>query len=175
MKIKKVEIFKFRSIENGSFHIDDILGIVGQNNSGKTAILRALNSFFNPQIEIQHYLSGVNLYSTNRAVPRITLTFINIPNKPVYTPFIINGELKIKQEFNKTRNRLEYSVLNNGVFESTSDIFISTLKEDVQFILIPTDRTSSFYSKKWKCCFERITRFVFFKSYSKKKHFNSKS
>jgi predicted ATP-dependent endonuclease of OLD family len=39
MKIKKIEISKFRSIETGSFDIDDILGIVGQNNSGKTAIL----------------------------------------------------------------------------------------------------------------------------------------
>ena len=169
MKIQKVEIFKFRSIENGSFHIDDILGIVGQNNSGKTAILRALNSFFNPQIEIQHYLSGVNLYSTNRAVPRIILTFINIPNKPVYTPFIINGELKIKQEFNKTRNRLEYSVFNNGAFESASDIFINTLKEDVQFILIPTDRTSSFYSKNGSAVLRELLD-LFFANHTSKRN-----
>ena len=172
MKIQKVEIFKFRSIENGSFHIVDILGIVGQNNSGKTAILRALNSFFNPQIEIQHYLSGVNLYSTNRAVPRIILTFINIPNKPVYTPFIINGELKIKQEFNKTRNRLEYSVFNNGAFESASDIFINTLKEDVQFILIPNDRTSSFYSKNGSAVLRELLD-LFFANHTSKRNTNT--
>ena len=75
MKIKKVEISKFRSIETGSFDIDDILGIVGQNNSGKTAILRALNSFFNPKKELQYFLSGVNLYSTNRAIPKIIISF----------------------------------------------------------------------------------------------------
>lgn len=98
MRIKKVEISKFRSIENGSFHIEDIVAIVGQNNSGKTAVLRALNSFFNPQIELPHYISGVNLYSTKRAVPRITISLINIPNKVTYSAFINNGELKIKQE-----------------------------------------------------------------------------
>jgi len=145
MRIKKVEISKFRSIENGSFHIEDIVAIVGQNNSGKTAVLRALNSFFNPQIELPHYISGVNLYSTKRAVPRITISLINIPNKVAYSAFINNGELKIKQEYNKTRNRLEYSVFNNGNFEGASEGLLNELKKDVQFVLIPTDRTSNFY------------------------------
>ncbi len=147
MKIRQIEISKFRSIENGSFHIEDIVGIVGQNNSGKTAVLRALNSFFNPHLELQYYLNGVNLYSTNRAIPRIKLTFGNIPNNPIYNPFLINGELTVQQEFNKSRLRLDYSVLNNGTYESASEPFLNELKTDVQFILIPTDRTTSFDSK----------------------------
>lgn len=147
MKIKKVEISKFRSIENGDFHIDDIVGIVGQNNSGKTAILRALNSFFNPNIELQHYISGINLYSTNRAVPRITVTFENIPNKKIYKTYISNGLIVIQQEFNKSRNRLDYYVLNASVFEVASEVLMNQLRSDIQFVLIPTDRTSSFYNK----------------------------
>lgn len=148
MKLKKVEISKFRSIETGSFEIDNIIGIVGQNNSGKTAVLRALNSFFNPNLELQHYISGVNLYSTNRAVPRIIVQFDSIPNKPTYTPYLANNCLTIKQEFVKSRNRLEYYILNNGTFEPASDNLIREFNKDVQFILIPTDRTSSIYSKE---------------------------
>ena len=46
MKIYKVEISKFRSIEKGQFYLKNLNAIVGQNNSGKSGIMRALNSFF---------------------------------------------------------------------------------------------------------------------------------
>jgi putative ATP-dependent endonuclease of the OLD family len=161
MKIKKVEISKFRSIETGSFDIDDILGIVGQNNSGKTAILRALNSFFNPNKELQYFLSGVNLYSTNRAIPRIIISFSNIPNKPIYTPYIANGLIKFKQEYNKNRGRLEYYVFNNGVAEIAQENLIEELNKDVQFVLIPTDRTSEFYQKNGDSVLSELLKLFF--------------
>lgn len=169
MRIQKVDISKFRSIENASFHIEDILAIVGQNNSGKTGVLRALNSFFNPQVELHHYISGVNLYSTNRAVPRITITFTNVPNKVAYTPFLNSSEIKIKQEFNKARNRLEYSVFNNGAFENASDGLINELKKDVQFILIPTDRTSSFYKNNESSILRELLN-LFFTNHTAKRN-----
>lgn len=144
MKIIEVNISKFRSIENGTFKIDDIIGIVGQNNSGKTSLLRALNSFFNPTIELPHFISNANIYSTNRAVSRITITFDNVTAKPDYNPFIVNNKLTVRQEYNKTRRRLEYQVSNNGTFEAATDQFRNTLFSDVQFILIPSDRTANF-------------------------------
>lgn len=143
MKIAQVEISKFRSIENGKFYIEDIVGIVGQNNSGKTAVLRSLNSFFNPDLELQHYLSGANLYSTNRAVPRITITFRNIPNKVIYQNYINNDTIVFKQEFNKTRGRLDYYIKDNGAFIIAPENLINELNTDVQFILIPADRNLS--------------------------------
>jgi predicted ATP-dependent endonuclease of OLD family len=161
MKIKKIEISKFRSIENGSFHIVDIIGIVGQNNSGKTAVLRALNSFFNPSAELQYYLNGTNLYSTNRAVPRITITFDNIPNKPVYNSFTSNGKLIIQQEFNKNRGRLDYYVLKGNDYESASEALINQFRSDIQFVLIPTDRTSSFYNKNENTILKELLRTFF--------------
>ncbi len=138
MKISKVEISKFRSIEYGTFEIDGMVGIVGQNNSGKTAILRALNSFFNPSLELENYLNTTNLYSTNRAVPRITLSFHHIPNKAIYLPFIIHNQIVVKQEYK--RRKFDYYVLNNGAFEAASENFINELLKDIQFILIPTER-----------------------------------
>ena len=47
MKISKIELKKFRSIEKCLIELNDLNAIVGQNNSGKSAIIRALNCFFN--------------------------------------------------------------------------------------------------------------------------------
>lgn len=47
MKLRKININKFRSIERVKLNLNEINAIVGQNNSGKSAIIRALNRFFN--------------------------------------------------------------------------------------------------------------------------------
>lgn len=47
MKIKELHIEKFRAILKCDIEFKDIMAIVGENNSGKTTILRALNAFFN--------------------------------------------------------------------------------------------------------------------------------
>lgn len=45
MKIKELHIEKFRAILKCDIEFKDIMAIVGENNSGKTTILRALNAF----------------------------------------------------------------------------------------------------------------------------------
>lgn len=140
MKINQVYISKFRSIEEGSFQFENIISIVGQNNSGKSAVMRALNSFFNPKIELPHYINGVNLYTSKRTIPRITIEFINVPNKQIYQQYLLNNTLLIRQEFNKSKNRLEYFVLSNGNYQSAPEDLITELHTDVQFVLIPTER-----------------------------------
>jgi len=140
MKITQVNISKFRSIEKGQFQFNDIISIVGQNNAGKSAIMRALNSFFNPEIELPHFLNGANLYTSSRTIPRITIDFKNIPNKPIYQPFIDNNQISIRQEYNKSRGRLEYQIVQYGSFQSASEELILELHSDVQFVLIPTER-----------------------------------
>lgn len=47
VKIKNVLIKNFRSIKKAEFTIDNIAALVGENNSGKTSVLRALNAVFN--------------------------------------------------------------------------------------------------------------------------------
>lgn len=140
MKLNKIEISNFRSIKKGSFVVDKIIGIVGQNNSGKTAVLRALNSFFNPNIELQHFISGVNLYSNNSAVPQIIAKFQNIPDKHIYSQYTADGMLTIKQRFIKSKNKLEYYILKNGKFETAPETLIKEFNRDIQYILIPADR-----------------------------------
>src|SRR5690554_1303669 len=84
MKIKSVKISKFRSIENGVFECRDLHAVIGQNNAGKSSVLRALNSFFNPDDEIDSFKDGTNLYTNLRSVPRITIEFSSVPNTAIY-------------------------------------------------------------------------------------------
>jgi putative ATP-dependent endonuclease of the OLD family len=142
MKISLVEISKFRSVESGNFSFDNITAIVGQNNSGKSTIMRALNSFFNPKEELIHYINETNLYTTKRTIPRITITFNSVPNNSIYSSHIFNGSLTIKQEYNKQKRKLDYYVVKNGTSQMASEELIDKLLVDVQFVLIPTDRNA---------------------------------
>lgn len=54
MKIESVIITNFRSIKNAVIRMHDITAIVGENNAGKTAVLRALNSVMNFKEEEGH-------------------------------------------------------------------------------------------------------------------------
>ena len=47
MKLAEIEIENFRSIKNCRIRFDEIAAIVGENNAGKSALLRAINSVFN--------------------------------------------------------------------------------------------------------------------------------
>jgi len=50
MKISRVEIFNSRSIEHISFKIDNLAILVGENNSGKSNILRAMELFYQDSV-----------------------------------------------------------------------------------------------------------------------------
>lgn len=47
MKLEKILIEKFRAIRHSEIQVGNELALVGQNSSGKSSILRALNAFFN--------------------------------------------------------------------------------------------------------------------------------
>lgn len=52
MKIRSIQIKRFRSILNLKLNLDSlehITTICGANNAGKTNVLRAINLFFNPE------------------------------------------------------------------------------------------------------------------------------
>lgn len=141
MKINKVEISKFRSIEKGEFNLTNLNAIVGQNNSGKSGIMRALNSFFNPNLELRFYNDGTNLFSTSYSVPRIIISFSNISQNSIFTNYLINDVVKIKQEYNKKRKKLDYFVLDvNKKFKVLTEEELKSLHSEIQFVLIPSER-----------------------------------
>jgi predicted ATP-dependent endonuclease of OLD family len=50
MKLRDIEIEKFRTIENLSVSMADMLIMVGENNCGKSNILRALDLFYQDSV-----------------------------------------------------------------------------------------------------------------------------
>lgn len=62
MKIKSISIENFRSIKNATINFNEITALVGENNAGKTAVLRALNSVFNYEYENEFFLNSMHRY-----------------------------------------------------------------------------------------------------------------
>lgn len=52
MKIQKISIKNYRSLKDVEIFMEDILAIVGQNNSGKSNILKALELFFGKNLKL---------------------------------------------------------------------------------------------------------------------------
>lgn len=73
MKLESMEITKFRSIAKSKLSFNEINAIVGENNAGKTAILRALNTFFNFKQEEAKFLDRTHRYAL-RSNTKIVIT-----------------------------------------------------------------------------------------------------
>ena len=79
--------------------MDNVNAIVGENNSGKTAVIRVLNAFFNITEknsfidEKKAFLNDAHLFKP-RANTYITITFKNIPQNKIFNQYkIINAKV----------------------------------------------------------------------------------
>ena len=83
MKLTKIRIDNFRSIKACHLYFDEVTAVIGENNAGKTALLRALNSVFNWEYEQDYFLNNAHQYDV-RTATKIVLTFECIPDKEIY-------------------------------------------------------------------------------------------
>ncbi|MCF0141450.1 MAG: AAA family ATPase [Mogibacterium sp.] len=148
MKLNKVTIQNFRSIKNCTVSLKEVTAIIGENNAGKTALLRALNSLFNWDIEAQYFGDNTHQYAV-RANTKIEVTFEEIPNRPYYEDKIENDSLTLILKYsygNKTRKKsLSYKV--RGQEFLIDDSFITLLKNDIDYVYIPASRSNN--DLKW--------------------------
>ena len=134
IKIKKIEIQRFRSIIFISLEINtnsNFISICGQNNVGKTNVLRAINIFFNP-ITYNPKLDIPNLKNATwggAVHPKITITFFDDASNNTY---IISRDFKdyndsttgllgifnranmSLSEINKLINRIQYFYIESA-------------------------------------------------------------
>ena len=94
MRIDSIDIKKFRSIEKAHIDMRDLTAIVGENNAGKTAILRALNSVFNFEDEKNFFRDGSHRYAPNSNT-YITVVFSDIPDGELKQKYACNDTLKV--------------------------------------------------------------------------------
>jgi len=140
MKLEKISIHSFRSIKDCTFIISDILAIVGQNNSGKSAVLRALNCFFNFEHERTSVKNGLHQYSGN-SLAKIHLTFDDIPNKAIYANKLLPKKKMVVQcTFKIDSKEPSYKFKKGNKWVDVEPDFIDLLGKDIQFVYIPLSR-----------------------------------
>jgi CRISPR-associated exonuclease Cas4 len=99
MKLKQIEIDKFRSIDHISIVIDKLAVLIGENNAGKTNILKALDLFY------QDSVKGINeeyFYFKDQNQPiSISITYDRLAeyekNQKYLKHWTYNDSIKVKK------------------------------------------------------------------------------
>ena len=140
MRISSIQIQKFRSIDNAKLRFEQIIAIVGANNSGKSHVLRALNAFFNYSEEKDSFACHDHMYSS-RSRPKITVCFSDIvPADRIPSDFISNDQLTLRFTYRWDRNNPSYEVIDaNGARAITTEQF-ENLTKRFHFIYVPIVR-----------------------------------
>lgn len=145
MKISKIELKKFRSIEKCLIELNDLNAIVGQNNSGKSAIIRALNCFFNFKDEEVNFIQGKHYYNPS-STPVITLTFIDFDSE--FGEYAENSILQIQQSFKSSSKKAIYKYKRNGSYVNAPDTLLEMINSKISFVYIPPNRSA--VELKWE-------------------------
>lgn len=138
MKVERIELRKFRSIEKCIVYPQDIWCLVGENNSGKSAILRALNSFFNFDEEKKEFLEGSHQY-TQASWPQVWLDFSDVPADSKLSAYTTKGECRVRLRFKPKSEISTYEVRNDG-WEKTDFDIPYDINKFIDYVFIPPIR-----------------------------------
>lgn len=157
MKISHLSVEHFRSIKKCQLRINEVTAIVGENNAGKTALLRALNCIFNWNEEEQSFLDNTHQYA-KRTVTKISVTFEEIPNKEIYQNKRNNDKLILVFSYSYSISRRKKSLycLSESGEIPLDDSFIERLKQDIDYVYIPANRGNSDLIWGNSSVFERV-------------------
>ena len=98
MKLTEIRIDNFRSITECRLHISEVTAVIGENNAGKTALLRALNSVFNWEYEQAYFLNNAHQYAV-RTTTKIVLIFEAIPDREIYANKLLGNKLFLELKY----------------------------------------------------------------------------
>lgn len=140
MRIDKIVVKKFRSIEKAEIWMDKLNAIVGQNNSGKSCLLRALNAFFNFDKEKEFFDNGSHSYSSG-TVSKIQIHFSEVTEEKFPAKYKDNEQVDIEVSFRVGASGCKRSVKYRSGKQWVEDIdVLASLNEHIEFILIPPNR-----------------------------------
>lgn len=141
LRIKEIKIEKFRSIKKASFRMNNITAVVGENNAGKTSVLKAINSVLNYKDEESSFLNQNHRYAP-RNNTHITIVFDEIPNKKLYEDKVNNNTLTIKFSYIYSENKKKYTLIKGRKEENLDDSFMEDLSKDLLYVYIPAGRSN---------------------------------
>lgn len=154
MQVGKIAVENFRALRQTLVELSSLTALVGENNSGKSAILKALSLFFDnaPKVEENDF------YNKNVADPiHITIHFINLTPAEAekYQNNMLDGELVVTRTllFGNPKESGLYSVdamVNPDFAEVRADGLAAKpkrdayrrLKEDERYRDLPNERAA---------------------------------
>lgn len=142
MNICKLKIVKFRGVEECVLDIGKVNALVGENNAGKSSLLKAINAFFNPDDELLTFRKGQHQYSSN-SYPKITVVFENIPAVPDLTSKVFDNTLTIELTYSPKTKNITYKYIKEEAHSLDMSFINDVLKQYVDFVLIPPIRNEN--------------------------------
>lgn len=143
MKIDTVHIKKFRSVEEASIRFGDVSAIVGENNSGKSAIIHALSTVLNyDENETKRYNDGSHSF-TPKSKAVITISFVSIPANRELRQYRHQNRIKIQFSHTKKGKQPNLKYYKNGALHEADLSLLTTLKKYINFVYIPPVRNTS--------------------------------
>lgn len=143
MKISRIIIKKFRSIDKADIWISSINAIVGQNNAGKSCLLRAMNAFFNFEKEELAFSNRTHSFSP-RTISKIEVYFEGFDKSRIQDKYINNSKIIVEVSVTLNASGCNRVVKYKGEAGwVTDDNVLREVKKQVEFILIPPNRDAA--------------------------------
>lgn len=143
MRIESIKLTNFRSIKNCNVKISNITALVGENNSGKSALLRALNSFFNYDEEETDFIKNYHQY-TPKSLPAVEIVFDKAPNNSELHQYVRGEKLTLRMRYNpKTRKSIFSYKGDSQKYSPINENTILELKRHINYVFIPPSRDLS--------------------------------
>lgn len=155
MRIEEVKIKNFRSIKSATFRMNKITAVVGENNAGKTAVLRAINAVLNYMDEEMSFKNKTHQYAV-RSNTYITISFVEVPDKVIYKDKIDTDKLVIKFVYKYSKDKEQYMYVKDGEEKSVDDEFMKNLSKDIKYVYIPAGRTNKDVSWEENSIFKEV-------------------
>lgn len=166
MKLRRIRITKFRSIEYCDIPISDVVAIVGENNSGKSSIIRALNAFFDFRAEKQAFKEKRHQY-TKRSFSRIELVFHEINNDDGLKTLIHKNQITVRLTFNPIINKEIYEY-KKRTYHPLRVRMLNKVKKYTKFVFVPPQRDHSKLELEELTLLRRIIKYSL-KKYTKER------
>jgi putative ATP-dependent endonuclease of the OLD family len=140
MQLRTVTLKHFRSIKDCTINIGDVTALVGENNSGKSSLLRALNLFFNYKKEHDDLITDKHQYSPHSRI-QIILTFCELPNDAEIQSKASGDGLVLKLQFMGASKSRKLSYKKGRDWKTIDPDFIEYISTHIGFVLIPPTRS----------------------------------
>lgn len=135
-RVTRLKIEKFRAIAKADIELGETVALVGQNGSGKTSVLRALNAFFNLEQEREDFLAGRHDYTrSTTSIIEVTITGMKEPGIPCVKEGL--DEVRARLKF---RRQEKWECWTEGGWRPAPADFHRLLSKYIAYALIPIRR-----------------------------------